>query len=263
MNRGFTLVELSIVLVILGLLVGGVLVGQNLIRASELRAVATDFDKYQQAINAFRDKYLAIPGDMTNATQFWGAAPSCPATAGTGTQTCDGNGDRIFNNPPAASQYGEIFTFWQHLGNAGMIEGSYTGMAGSSAPGKHDVGINAPEGRLNNSGWGVTHWNDTTGDASLFDGRYGNNLIVGMVNEAGTARPNAPLLRPHEAWNIDDKIDDGSPARGKMVARSRQGCAEYNDVALTASAADAAQLDANYILDEPDITCAIVMRNLF
>ncbi|MBY6117485.1 prepilin-type N-terminal cleavage/methylation domain-containing protein [Mameliella alba] len=72
-RSGFSLVELSIVLVILGLLIGGVLTGQNLIRAAELRSVMTEFKTYQTAVMTFRDKYFALPRDMTNATDFfWG-----------------------------------------------------------------------------------------------------------------------------------------------------------------------------------------------
>ena len=67
-NQGFTLVELSIVLVILGLLVGGVLTGQSLIRAAELRTVSTQYATFSTAVNTFRDKYFTIPGDMTNAS---------------------------------------------------------------------------------------------------------------------------------------------------------------------------------------------------
>ena len=70
---GFTLVELSIVLVILGLLVGGVLTGQSLIHAAELRAVTTEHDKFVTAINTFRDKYMALPRRMSNAVRYWGA----------------------------------------------------------------------------------------------------------------------------------------------------------------------------------------------
>ena len=66
----FSLVELSIVLVILGLLVGTVLTGKSLIRASELRSVVSQFQAFHAAHNAFKDKYFSIAGDMNNATQF-------------------------------------------------------------------------------------------------------------------------------------------------------------------------------------------------
>jgi prepilin-type N-terminal cleavage/methylation domain-containing protein len=61
MKAAFSLVELSIVLVILGLLTGGILTGQNLIRAAELRAVVTEFNRYQTAVRTFEDKYSPFP----------------------------------------------------------------------------------------------------------------------------------------------------------------------------------------------------------
>ena len=81
MRAAFSLVELSIVLVILGLLTGGILTGQNLIRAAELRSVVTEFQTYQTAVMTFRDKYFALPGDMTNATDFWGEMTNCGAAS--------------------------------------------------------------------------------------------------------------------------------------------------------------------------------------
>ena len=78
-SSAFTLVELSIVLVIIGLLVGGVLSGKSLIRASELRAVASEFSYYKIAIGNFKDKYSALPGDMRNAVTYWGAAAGSTA----------------------------------------------------------------------------------------------------------------------------------------------------------------------------------------
>src|ERR1700742_2576195 len=95
-RRAFSLVELSIVLVILGLLVGGILGGKSLIRASELRSVVTQHDQILTAILGFKDKYFALPGDMNNATQFWGAlnpVSFCMTGHSVDQKTCDGNGD--------------------------------------------------------------------------------------------------------------------------------------------------------------------------
>ena len=70
---GFTLIELSIVLVIIGLIVGGVLTGQDLIKAAEIRATVGQYEKYNTAVNTFRTKYNGIPGDLlTSSAQAFG-----------------------------------------------------------------------------------------------------------------------------------------------------------------------------------------------
>lgn len=220
-KSGFSLVELSIVLVVLGLLTGGILTGQNLIRSAELRKVTTEFQSYQTAVMSFKNRYFALPGDMSNATDFWGAA-TCPGTAGTGIQTCNGNANGDIEAPGGPSEYGERFTFWQHLANAGLLEGSYTGMSGSGSTHFHVRGVNAPASRLGNGTWSVHHWGTMTGDTGLFNGDYGNAMYLG-VSGAG-ANASTPIMTAEEAWNIDKKIDDSRPATGKMVVRNRADC---------------------------------------
>src|SRR5579884_2852921 len=101
-RHGFTLVELSIMLVIIGLIAGGILVGRHLVRVTEITSVLTDRQAFIRGVQNFREKYNALPGDMANATSFWGIAggnsgdnytASCRGSSGTGTQTCNGNGD--------------------------------------------------------------------------------------------------------------------------------------------------------------------------
>ena len=118
-SQAFSLVELSIVLVILGLLVGGVLSGQSLIRAAELRSVTRDITRYTTATYTFRDKYFSIPGDMTSATSFWGTDNvSCPNGGGS-TGTCNGNGDGAIGDPAGVGNICENQEFWRQLGLAG------------------------------------------------------------------------------------------------------------------------------------------------
>ena len=75
-QQGFTLVEMSIVLVIIGLIVGGVLVGQDLVKGAQIRATVAQLQQYDAAINTFRGKYDQFPGDMSAGknTAFFGAA---------------------------------------------------------------------------------------------------------------------------------------------------------------------------------------------
>lgn len=237
MRHGFSLVELSIVLVILGLLTGGILAGQSLIRAAEIRAVSTDLQKYATAHYSFRDKYFAIPGDMNNAVRFWGAADgSTGETAACLTtnsqtlsdtkRTCNGDGNgRI--DPTATSH--ETYRYWQHLANAGLIEGSYTGIA--NAVGGGEPGFNVPLSKLQRLSIGSGWWpaGDPSGmyDSSntyIFAGYYGNIYTIQGPRDTSFAPPQARILRPEEIWNIDTKMDDSKPHTGKLRARKGFGC---------------------------------------
>ena len=87
-KAGFTLIELSIVLVIIGLITGGILVGQDLIKAAETRGQISQIEKFNTAVNTFEGKYGYLPGDIPNpyATQFGFQS------RGTWTGQGDGNG---------------------------------------------------------------------------------------------------------------------------------------------------------------------------
>tara|TARA_B100001123_G_scaffold443817_1_gene590888 strand:+ start:2129 stop:2953 length:825 start_codon:yes stop_codon:yes gene_type:complete len=267
-QQGFSLVELSIVLVILGLLTGGILTGQSLIRAAELRSVVTEFQRYQTATRAFQDKYFALPGDMKNATSFWGSAGgdgnitgTCSTQSGTGTQTCNGNGNGVLNSASGANVYGESFAFWQHLANAGLVEGSFNGKSGAGTMHTLVPGTNSPQPKLSNAGWYAFHYGDRTnnyGDNKTFNANYQNTLR--FINVDGSA----DIIKPEEAWMIDTKLDDGMPARGRLMADSRIGCAvAANGATLTTAAADAAKLDSKYNLNSSANVCGLVMLQLF
>ncbi len=220
-HSGFSLVELSIVLVILGLLVGGILAGQSLIRAAELRTTTSEFQRHATAFGAFRDKYFAIPGDMANATAFWGVnvdATACKTTASTTTATCNGNGDGgidFASGPLDTTQVYERFATWKHLSNAGLVEGTYTGVAGPDSIRDVVIGTNSPTSRLKSAGWSAAMRTGVAADANWYLAPAGNFLLLG--SESGTAANWGLVLRPEEAWNIDTKVDDGRPAYGKVV----------------------------------------------
>ena len=215
MKKAFSLVELSIVLVILGLLVGGILTGQSLIRAAELRSVTTEFSQYQTAVMTFRDKYFAIPGDMKNARDFWGAASNC-ATAGAVLSggTCDGNRNGVIDIGGGPSR--ERYYAWHHLMLAGLIEGNYAGNSGANHVfDDSDAGWNVPQNKLDaNGGWCFNHDPVAHDFSEHFD--FTRSLGLGPTASASASCTGA-LMTPFEAWHLDQKMDDGLPGRGKVI----------------------------------------------
>ncbi|MBN8543252.1 MAG: prepilin-type N-terminal cleavage/methylation domain-containing protein [Alphaproteobacteria bacterium] len=260
MKHGFSLVELSIVLVILGLLTGGILAGQSLIRASELRAVSTEIQRYQAASNTFRDKYFAVPGDMRNATAFWqrmtGTADcltnSSAATNAAGS--CDGNGDGQIANGSVVSTSTEAYQFWRQLALAGLIEGSYTGLAGPAGIAGQNpiIGTNVPGSKLGRAGYSLWYLGNTADSATFFAYPTMNWLHFGgalgnyMLGDA---------LKAEEAWNIDTKMDDGRPAYGGMIVMA-SGNANGGTDCSTTSVSSTAQYD----LTKTVAACAFMIK---
>lgn len=254
-STGFSLVELSIVLVILGLLVGGVLAGQSLIRAAELRAVSTEYQRLIAAAQSFRDKYFSYPGDMPNATAFWGTAAACPgtsATPSTTATTCNGNGDGLFTL--TANSY-EYFRFFQHLASAGLIEGTYSGVTTGATQWDALAGVNFMRSKISNAKWGMHTRGGpiVSNPTGLWDGMYGTIITFG--DNAPANSHESPVLRPEEAWNIDTKIDDGRPGMGKVWSQFWSSCSD-----ATASNQNAT---ANYRLNSSNVACALVFTNVF
>lgn len=252
-QRGFSLVELSIVLVILGLLTGGILGGQALIKAAELRSVNKDVETFLIATHAFRDKYRALPGDMPNATRFWGAQAgstddgrdaTCAAldesSPATGTATCNGNGNGVIANygSSGGSEKYETFRAWQHLSNAGLINGQYTGVTNGNTPNNIiTAGENVPASKLGRAGYNYTWWGSDPsagGYSSIFPGDYRHVFVLGRPG-GFHAMNTTPALVPEDAWQIDMKMDDGNPAQGNVRARydASYDCTTTADPATT------------------------------
>lgn len=233
--------------------------GQSLIRASELRSVTTEYDRYKTALFSFREKYMALPGDMPNATQFWGAAhatlATCIVTVGTGTQTCNGNGDGKINfgaatlgSAPVANNDYEDFRSWQQLANAGLIEGTFTGVQASATIYHSVIGSNIPASKLSNAGWFLHYIGEQTPGGGFFLGNYGTGLYYGA--SSANSFPHDPAFKPEEAWNIDTKLDDGKPAQG-AVRMFETG------VAANCVTSDNPAI-ADYIFTQSNITCPMV-----
>ena len=214
-KNGFSLVELSIVLVILGLLVGGVLSGQNLIKSAQLRKTIVQQDTFRIAIRSFRDKYFALPGDMSNATSFWGDKADCPDVAiVNGTPgTCNGNGDgQVRWNTAVASEH---YRVWEQLALGGLLEGKYDFVEATSSMEAQNIGVAYPGPFMSNSTviFGYVGPGMALTDYFLQTGHF---LKFGTPN-AGSTQLAMGIMQPDEAYNVDVKLDDGKPGIGAVM----------------------------------------------
>ncbi len=126
-QSGFTLVEIAIVLVIIGLLLGGVLKGQEMIANAKYKNLRSDINSYSAAFYSFQDRYRALPGDFDDAVAKLNAAATAGNGAGTiGGNTCLTNGE-------------ESCLVWQHLRYANLISGDPT-QTGRTANPSHSYG---------------------------------------------------------------------------------------------------------------------------
>lgn len=194
---GFTLVEIAIVLVIIGLLLGGVLKGQEMIENSKIKSIVNDMKAIQAAYNGYVDRYKAIPGDETAATMA--------ARGWTGAAGGNGNGVLAITVAQTFTNGGEQAAFWRGLRASGLVQGDPTAAANAAGLPRHSggglIGISAdPAGVYGQNGVSVCAAGLTTKQAAgvdaLIDGalpatQIGNN--VGAVRGANAvANPLAP-----------------------------------------------------------------------
>lgn len=149
--QGFTLVEVAIVTVIAGLLVGGVLKGQELVNQARAKSLINDLNGVQAAVLAYRDRYNTWPGDDQTAADRWG--PTFSAASGNGTGQIDGGYHEMTTPAESADPtllttaarttgVGESKVFWWHMRIAGFVYGPVSG------PGAADLPVTAAGGIL-------------------------------------------------------------------------------------------------------------------
>lgn len=224
-EKGFTLVELAIVMLIIGLLIGGILKGQEMLNNSRLTRVIADFKSYNAAYISFDDKYNARPGDMVNADT---RLPNC-----TGANFCvNGDGDRRIGDPADpynVNQAGsnalpdvETSMFWKHLVLAGFISG-VTENADPTAPA---FGLTHPVNPVA-GGYQVGH---NSGPAGSPNRDKSSNMIytVGRLNGGINTQT---TLTVHQAIVLDQKLDDGQPNTGVIYAeQASSGCKDGDNM---------------------------------
>ncbi|HKQ26906.1 MAG TPA: prepilin-type N-terminal cleavage/methylation domain-containing protein [Burkholderiales bacterium] len=198
-SQGFTLIEIAIVLVIIGLLLGGILKGQELITSARVRNLISQQDGVKAAFFGFQDRFRAFPGDYTAATTN---IVGVSTTSGCGGAV-NGNGNGNGRVESAAGGLYENVLAWEQLSKAGFITGTYT-CATTEAPATSPV-----------NPYGVYM-------QVVFDGIYG----------AGTTATPAPLRHNIKSGSqvpvdiiaeMDRKIDDGAPNTGGFQFSRYQG----------------------------------------
>ncbi len=225
MKKGFTLVELSIVLVIIGLLIGGILIGQSLIDSAKIQAQVRQIQQFDIAMRTFKGKFRYKPGDLPNATSYFGSVSgSCASDAGTGSQTCNGDGDGTIDYLNSDNTTYESWRAWEHLSISGILKEEYSGILGTSCDWGNnciEVGVNVPEGALDKR-IGISLFEPaeaTAGPATII-----NNEIYVLGSEDNTQNPAlnglfyGRALTPQQALSFDAKLDDGIPFAGDVVA---------------------------------------------
>ncbi|MDB5328653.1 MAG: prepilin-type N-terminal cleavage/methylation protein [Phycisphaerales bacterium] len=219
-TTGFTLIELSIVLVIIGLIIGGVLAGKDLINAANLRATISQKEKFDTAVNTFRGKFNCLPGDCKNAVSFGlGANGDGDGQVGLTAAVYSG---QLYNGTQAAdTTWTELGDFWIHLSKAKLIDGSFN-LVLPSTNFFPVGGVNSPATKIgNNTAWWLMSDMVVPSLASI--GYWTNGAIAGRHVYWLTAMiwpdmAGAAGLKALDAYNIDVKLDDGLPLTGNVRA---------------------------------------------
>jgi Tfp pilus assembly major pilin PilA len=199
-RKGFSLVEMSIIVIIIGLILAAVMKGQVIIDVAKVRAVVSEVNGYKASVNSFYAKYSALPGDFSEASAYW-----------TSAITINGNGDGkiAFQNDVGAY---EGYQAWQHLSNEKMVN---IPLLGTQTVNAAVLDTDVPKSRM-----GGGYFFDYGSVANL---TQDNILILGVplavTGSIYPARLNLDSgLTPQQAYDIDVKIDDGLPLQGAVQA---------------------------------------------
>lgn len=206
-QSGFTLVEIAIVLVIIGLLLGGVLKGQELVNSAKVKNLANDFRSISSFVYAYQDRFRALPGDDRSAsTHVSGGTNATKPKAG------EVGNARINGNWNSADKDDESFLFWQHVRLAGLATGTPDTASNDYVPRNAEGGV-----------IGVT------GDAVLTAPAVAYPASFYVCSQG---------IQGRYVRQIDTTIDDGNSKTGSVRALG-DGAASQADAEAVAAADDA------------------------
>lgn len=246
-NSGFSLIELSVTLIIAGLLAAGITGGMHLMQSAKLDRLISEVTGYNKAVENFRLKYNGWPGDITNATSYWGTYNS--STNSEGTVNGDGN-ERISGDLTESTRAA------QQLALAGMITGRYSGVTAGTPSWVRET--NMPPTMFNEDSYYLFQY---------YSGVYstaGNALQLSTTSS--TPAPNGESLKAADVFAVDVKIDDGSTS---TTAGSATGASTGSVYAVRSMqyAATAGKCTSNgigsasavYVLTDDTVSCRLVL----
>lgn len=212
-QKAFTLIEISIVIVIIGLIIGGISVGSSIQQNAKMQGIIADKTMFISALTTYKQKYKAIPGDDAKAESKFGASA-----------TDNGNDDGVINTPDVNN---DSWLFWQHLALAGLLKGSYTGDNGPSATNTQwdaAIGTNVPKSSFDGVGYSVYY-------APSTDNNFGSTpqkhfLVVGKDAHTDNKMTFGGWLLPADTKAVDVKLDDGLAISGNVrtyIANANHG----------------------------------------
>lgn len=182
-QQGFTLIEIAIVLVIIGLLIGGVLKGQELIRTAQVRSLITNMDGLKTAVFGFQDRFRAQPGDMSNATTLVGnGAVNCG-------WSCDNGRISPWRNTSLVTN---------QLSASGFYTGPFATAELNARPNSQNAPTNPWGGAMFVANWTQFNVNGANSRTNA-NGVYTGDLIASAV-----------------LAEVDRRIDDGNPQLGSF-----------------------------------------------
>ncbi|MCH2546597.1 MAG: prepilin-type N-terminal cleavage/methylation domain-containing protein [Alphaproteobacteria bacterium] len=232
---GFSLVELSIVITIIGLIIGAVLGGKALLEQSQVSKMIAQVEEIKTSHLRFKDKYGQSPGDFNAAARFWPA--KC---IDDGTNTCNGNGDGNISFDDR-----ESLRAWQHLTLSGLYPSTFTGIW----DGGLKLNTNIPAAVIPQTGIDV-NFHEVSGAFAPVFGRNGNSIQLGSETTFPTW--GGATFTPEEAYQIDKKFDDALASTGYFLtsttgAVSVPNCTSNRETSAT----------GDYVLSNNARTCRI------